>query len=852
MDSKDESMKAVNRTSKALSGFADLGTSRPTGLCARLVALGIAISFVVSSSVRADQELLSSHCAKCHGGKKAKGDFDLRSLGDHPNKENVDLWETSLDYVKAEEMPPAKQSRLSKADRRRLIQFLEQKMRLYNSQSGKSLRIQPRRLNNREFENSVRDALLLEDIGTHQPTDNLIGDSLHNGFDTHGDTLGFSKFHLEQYIESVRKIVDATILSGQRPEARRYEIDATEIIAAHTSQNTTRPERHGKPEGFDFLDPKQLAYFESFKTAPQTGWYKITIRCTGKDRGIYDAQDSGIYHGDPIRMAVQIGGRERLFDLPDEEVVEIELNEWIAGGSRLRLHYPTDGLRIRGNGNFKFQNAIAGEYLKEHDPDLYAKVVAEIKPTPSGRVRAPTSWHHWVDYWMGPRPRVLNAVVEGPLYESWPPKRQVALIGRSPKVENAEAILRPIARRAWRREVRDGELDQFVRLVQSKANQLGDTGALKEGIVAILASPPFLLLGQEDVTPQQRFTSKFSYFLESTIPDAELRQAVAAGKLSSFAGVRAEVQRRFDRSAAEPFLRAFPYAWLELNDINFMAPDPDHYRHYHRKRVSEDMIDEALHFFRHAIEQNIPLPEFISADYSFINADLAQVYDVEDVPQDSQFRKYTFTNRRRGGLLGMGAFLTVTADSLGTSPIHRAIYVMENFLGIHPSPPPADVKIEEPDVRSAKTIKEVLVAHRSDKTCASCHHTIDPFGYAFENFDPMGAWRDEYLVQLSEPQADSKRGQAAKAKGIPIDASASFLSGAEYKDITGFRQLMQTNANRNRFVRCFITKLLTYANGEEPDDYSEVEKILAVSAEHDYRIVDTVAAVIDSPLFREE
>lgn len=793
----------------------------------------------------ADEALLATHCAKCHGGQKPKGDFHLKALGVGPTQDNVDLWETSLDYVKAEEMPPAKQSRLSAQDRQRLVRFLEQKMQFYNKQTA-SWRIAPRRLNNREFENSIRDVLMIEDVGTHFPTANLIGDSLHEGFDTHGETLGFSRFHLEQYIEAVRRIVDATVLSGDQPKSRRYEIKSTDILSAHTSQNTSRPERRGKRAGFDFLDPKQQAYFESFKTVPSTGWYRIRIRCTGKDRGIYDADKTGIYHDDPIRLAVHMGDRQRVFDLPDEEFMDIELYEWMAAGSRLRFTHPTDGLRQRGNGNFKFQNAITGEYLKEHDPARYAQVLADAKPTKSGVKRPPAAWHNWVNDWMGPRPRIFSAVVEGPIYESWPPQRQTALLGQNPAVENAAAILEPIAERAWRRGVRDGELDQVVRLVQSSAKQSGDVEALKEGLVAILASPRFLLLNQESLTADERFASKLSYFLSSTIPSAELRATVAAGKLSTFEGVRAEVQRCFDDSEAESFLRAFPFAWLKLNDINFMAPDPDRYRHYHRKRVSEDMVNEAIEFFRHAVDHNVPVPEFISADYSFINADLALVYGLDDVPQDSQLRKYTFTDGRRGGLLGMGAFLTVTADSLGTSPIHRAIYVMENFLGIPPSPPPPNVKIEEPDVRSAKTIKEVLEAHRSDKTCASCHQTIDPFGFAFENFDSMGAWRDEY-IQVSDSETSGRRDQ-----GIPIDASASFLNGATYKDIIEFRQIMQTKANQDRFVRCFITKLLTSANGEEPHDYSEIAKILERSAESDYGIVDTIAAVIHSPLFREE
>lgn len=816
----------------------------------RLCANIILIALLLPHRGHADQKLLKTHCSKCHSGNKPKGDFDLQSLADVPNQDSVSLWETSLDYVKAGEMPPAKQSRLTRTQRQRIVDILEDGLRTYNSQAGHSNRTAARRLNNREFENSIRDVLMIEDVGTHQPTANLIGDSRHEGFDTHGETLGFSNFHLEQYIEAIRRIVDATILTGERPPQRRYVVTPTKILAEHTSQNTTRPERRGKRDGFDFLDPLQQAYFAQFKTAPVTGWYRITIRCTGKDRGLYDSTKTGIYDSDPIRLSVQLGDRERVFDLPDEEVREIELQEWIAAGSRLRLQHPTDGLRLRGNGNFKFQNAITGEHLKQHQPDLYAQVVAAINPKKFKRDLPPKSWHHWVDYWRGPRPRVFSAVVEGPFYESWPPDRHVALLGQNPSAENAQSILTPIAQRAWRRKVREGELDRIVALVQSQAKAADDVTALKEGIVAILASPNFLLINQSDLSADERFASKFSYLLGSTLPDADLRTKAATGKLQTYESVRAAVQHRLENNHCDPFLKAFPVGWLKLSDINFMAPDPDRFRHYHRKRVSEDMVDEVLHLFSHAVTNNIPLPELLSSNYSFVNADLAQVYGLSDGPQDSTFHKYTFTDGRRGGLLGTGAFLTVTADSLATSPIHRAIYVMENFLGIHPAPPPADVVIEEPDVRSARTIKEVLEAHRSDKTCASCHETIDPFGYAFENFDPTGAWRDTYAVLTSESAGND--GRRAKPQSVPIDASASFRNGTEYRDITEFRQLMRSDANRDRFVRCFITKLLTYANGEEPHDYTEIESIVARSAENDYRIVDTIAAVIHSPVFREE
>jgi len=817
---------------------------------ARVCLLIFTVLFGIRATF-ADEALVKMHCAKCHSGAEPKGDFSIHDLGRRASKESVDLWTTSLDRVTAGEMPPAEKSQLTPAGRLQLVQYLTDQVQRYADQTTQSLRVAPRRLNNREFENSVRDVLQIEDVGTHQPTDNLIGDSLHEGFDTHGETLGFSKFHLEQHIDSLRQIMDATILSGERPTSQRYEIESTEILSAHTSQNIKRRERRGNPEGFDFRDPKELAYFEEFSVVPATGWYRISIHCTGLDRGLYESEKTGIYDDDPIRLTVLMGNRERTYDLRDNQVMEIELTEWLAAGTRLRLRYPTDGLTLRGNGNFKFQNAIAGEYIKEHDPALYEKVASAIVTIPGRRVLKPASWHHWVDYWRGPRPRILNASVEGPFFESWPPQRQVALLGSDPTVGDAVKILQPIAERAWRREVREEELDRIVHLVQSKQKSLGDLAALKEGIVAIFASPPFLLLNTDDLTPQQRFASKLSCFLQSTIPDSDLREAVAAGRLDSFEGVHAEVKRQLATSQCDPFLRAFPFAWLKLNDINFMAPDPDRYPHYHRKRVSDDMTNEALSFFRHAIAEDLPVTELVSADYSFINADLAAVYGVDDISQDSQLRKYTFTDNRRGGLLGMGGFLTVTADSLGTSPIHRAIYVLENFLAIHPSPPPADVKIEEPDIRSAKTIKEVLAAHRSDKTCAACHQSIDPFGWAFENFDSMGSWRDTYDVISAEVEGEETSKKRARPKGIPIDASASLLSGAEYHDIVEFRQLMQTKVNRDRFVRCFVTKLLTYSNGEEPDNYSEIEKIVAKSAEHDYHIVATIAAVIDSSVFRE-
>ena len=827
-------------------------------------------ALAAGSALLANPALMEEHCGKCHNDEELKGDFSLSHLGKNSDRDTIFLWEDGLEFVTSEEMPPPEKSELSDADRERIILFLKQNVRDYHERNAGPERVGPRRLNNRELANSIADVLMIEDVGTHQPVANLVGDNLEDGFDTNANALGMSQYHLEQYITSIRKILDATLLSGKKPPAKRYIVGPDKLQLTNLSQRGRAERANRTEESIDLLDLRLFACFENFEKAPETGRYRIRIRATGIDRGIYDAEETGMYHGDPIRLRVHLGDRIRDFDLPDGEILEIELDEWIARGTRVLLSHPTDGLRMKGNGNFKFQYRITRDYLEKHNQELYQYVVREEVPVAKNRKDRPDHWVHWTKYWQGPRPRLFSAEIEGPLYETWPPKRQVALLGQEPRVENAAGILRPIAERAWRRELRQGELEPIVELVQSSAETLGAVEAFKEGIVAILVSPSFLLINPEEGDPADRFATKLSYFLRSRNPDERTLTASRSGKLDSYQAVRSEVKRRLGNGEADEFLKEFPHAWLQLDRINFMSPDPDHFPLYNRKRLSEDMIDEVLHFFRHAVENNLPVTEFLSADYSFINADLAKVYEVEGVEQDSKLRKHTFKDGRRGGLLGMGAFLTLTADTLGTSPIHRAIYVMENFLGIHPSPPPANVNIEEPDVRQAKTIKEILSAHAADETCASCHRNIDPYGYAFENFDPVGAWRDEYTMHirtrppgnaLLDIQRENERlaelglppiAMPWEDKPIPVDASAKFRNGLKYRDIVEYRRLLQSEVNRDRFVRCFIGKLLTYANGAEPENYWELEKIMARSAQHGYRIIDTIAAVIDSPLFREE
>ncbi|MEM9368970.1 MAG: DUF1588 domain-containing protein [Planctomycetota bacterium] len=802
-----------------------------------LFGVGVAL-FLLALPAWGTSPGLQERCGDCHTGEGAEGGFQLDSLGDFPNAKTIGLWVTCVDRITTGEMPPPDADELTEFEREKLLEVLRRIISAHDNGARKNIASVPRRLNNRELANSLRDALLIDHVGTHDPLGGLLGDTLHEGFDTHAESLAISEYHLERLVEAVRRVVDATILDGPRPPTKTLHITADRMAIKSLGQGRRRDRRASTPEYIDFADPRLHLYFDDFKTVPTSGHYEIRVVATGKDRNVYPSEMTAIWDNDPIQMDLHLGSRIDTFELPDEEPGTFGVDAWLGAGTRVELHFPTDGLRLRSNGNFKFQYAIAHDHLKKHDPETYRHVIKNVVPKSRSRNSNPGHWSHWVDHWQGPRPRVYSATIRGPIFQQWPPSRTTRLIGRQPSIEGAANILRPIAERAWGRRPRDGELDPIIDLVQRSQADLGDVGALKEGIVAIFTTPAFWLTHRDEGTRADRFATKLSHFLDSTLPSDRLRQQVRDGDLDSLTGVQSMLRTKLADPTQSVFCDVFPASWLQLDRINFMAPDPDQFPLFSRKDYSADMIDEVKAFFHHLVRENRPITECLTANYSFVNADLATVYGLDAFEPDSKLRRVTFEDGRRGGLLGMGAFLTLTADSLGTSPIHRAVYVMENFLGIEPTPPPPDVKIQEPDVRSAKTIKEVLAAHASDDNCASCHRGIDPYGYAFENFNPIGAWRDRY----GDPDS--------KAAGSPIDASSVFRNGNTYNNIIEYRALMASKENQERFMRCFVKKCLLYANGIEPNDFTEIERIVVAAKEDNYRFIETLARVIDSPLFR--
>jgi hypothetical protein len=248
--------------------------------------------------------------------------------------------------------------------------------------------------------------------------------------------------------------------------------------------------------------------------------------------------------------------------------------------------------------------------------------------------------------------------------------------------------------------------------------------------------------------------------------------------------------------------------------------------------MEPQIIAQTGAYFADLLQRNGPIRLLIDSDYTFMNESIGTVfYGRSDVKGES-LRKVATHDRRRGGILTQPSVMTATANGVDTSPVVRGVWLLENFLGTPPAPPPPDVEPLSPDLRKAKTIREQLAVHREQQACNRCHRKIDPLGFAFENFDPIGRWRDKY------PKARNN-----------IDASATMASGEQIADIVAFKKML---LNREKDVsRCLAEKLLTYASGRvlEPTDRGEVDRIVAELQTGGNRLRDLVHLIVQSDVF---
>ncbi|MEK6234694.1 MAG: DUF1592 domain-containing protein, partial [Planctomycetales bacterium] len=349
-------------------------------------------------------------------------------------------------------------------------------------------------------------------------------------------------------------------------------------------------------------------------------------------------------------------------------------------------------------------------------------------------------------------------------------------------------------------------------LVDVSADTATALGALRAGYTAVLCSPDFLYLKEQPGRlDNHALASRLSYFLWSSMPDQRLMDLADVGKLTDPDVAQREVDRMLDDPKSAAFTRHFTERWLRLDKLKVSPPElTGPFRVYWDRRMEPQLVSQTNAYFADLVKTNGPIRNLISSDYTFMNENIASVfYGRTDVKGES-LRRVPTNDPRRGGVLTQPAVMTATANGVDTSPVVRGVWVLENILGRPPSPPPPDVEPLSPDLRNAKTIREQLAVHRDQVACNGCHRKIDPLGFAFENFDPIGRWRDNY------PKGRGK-----------IDASTTMANGREIADVVAFKEMLLTR--EQDVVRCLAEKLLAYSSGRvlEPIDRGQVDHIVA-------------------------
>ncbi len=418
-------------------------------------------------------------------------------------------------------------------------------------------------------------------------------------------------------------------------------------------------------------------------------------------------------------------------------------------------------------------------------------------------------------------------------------KASVSVASSQPKRDLAR-LIHNFASRAFRRPTDVAVAQPYIDLAHGVLADSRDlAAALRAGYRAVLCSPRFLYF-QEQPGKLDDFAiaTRLSYLLWNRMPDDELLRLAKAGKLADPTIIHAQVERLLSHPHGRQFVRDVADQWLDLSLIDFTEPDRKLYPGFD-VIVQQSMLEETHGYLQRMLDEDLGVKYLIDSDFTFLNSRLARYYRINGISGDAVRQVTLRPQDHRGGLMTQGAILKVTANGTTTSPVIRGVWFSERLLGVEIPPPPANVPAIEPDIRGAKSIREMLAKHKADTSCAVCHVKIDPPGFALENYDPSGRWRDTYF----------RAGRGSKRKGPPIDASFVMADGRPFQDIAGFRELVL--ADQAALARNVAEKLLTYGTGASIRfaDRPTVDAIVAETAQADFGFRSLVHAVVASPIF---
>ena len=793
---------------------------------------------------------LKQYCFGCHAGDEPAAELALNSFPDDLSLiENRDVWERVLDMVTTGHMPPSEseqQPTMEESDAfvAHIEAIFEHADRTAKPDPG---RITIRRLNKVEYKNTVRDMLGVD----FDPTENFPADDVGHGFDNIGDVLTMSPLLMERYLEAAEAIATRVILVEPPPPSKRYQ-GASRLDPRHDDVPDQR---------FRLLDPTATEAWKSgpfttgatyFKMFPDEEIiYKATLYVEPEGQTPVAENDpyseTSVTETDnetpiaetdsqtPVEIALFIQGEALESVSPPEELARL-VGVDPAAENRMKI---LKTFEITSRDPKKTQTV---EFLVTGIPNIERAGIAMVKPTEgeaSAKLQIRTLW------------------AEGPLDTR--PDTQLEILACTPdipQVEQTREVLTRLLRRGYRRPPTEVEVEQLVQFVGAiQADGAKWEAAIQQAIKVILCSPKFLFRLELDDRPQSpdphpideyQLASRLSYFLWSSMPDDELLELAEKNQLTD--NLEAQVKRMLADPKATELARDFGSQWLQIQRLATVTPDKERFPTFGR-RLRAAMLKETELFVASILREDQSVLDLLTADYTFLNKELANHYGITDTQgnwmgqkktvlggeaiKGREFQRVALQGVSRGGILTHASVLTVTSNPTRTSPVKRGRWVLEQVLGSPPPPPPPDVPELEEDHEAitGTTLRERLEQHREDPACANCHAKMDPIGFALENYNAIGAFR-------------TKEGE------LEIDTTAELPDGTSFDGIADLKQILKDR--KQQFVRCLTEKMLTYALGRGLEYYDRptVDRIVTQLEFEGYRSSVLITEIVKSDPFR--
>ncbi|MGV3531499.1 MAG: DUF1592 domain-containing protein, partial [Chthoniobacteraceae bacterium] len=808
---------------------------------------------------------LNEYCVSCHGPEKEKGKLRLDTLGsDFGNPHTAAKWAEVVNAINGHEMPPEDEEKQPAPEAAgKVAAWLEEQLAQAEI-AKRSTRVVLRRLNRSEYNNTIRDLVGVD----FQPADAFPEDPPAGGFDNIGQALTISPLQMELYYAAARKILDRALVEGEQPPMIKWRFEPEE--------NTEGADRlRVKRDGNNILlndgeNPTENGFtvihhdswnkgigFRSFKV-PAEGEYIIRFRAAGRvptraqvletvkkirgaerDRRIAEKPKDKKYFDEDYERNLRHFESHRMYDYGPPRVrvgtdlggtpktvaeMDIDAPEKAPGIYEVRAKFTKEDGGVRLNYDYSVPRALENHGIQ--DKEGFAR---------------PTLLVDWVE-------------LEGPIHPTWPPASHTRILFDSPDREKdptayARAVLTRFMANAYRRPVTADEVAGKLALFE-KATAAGEPflTAIKTSLAAVLTSPNFLYLVEPEAPSTHlrrlasyELASRLSYFLWSSMPDAELFRIASTGELTKPAVMTAQIARMLKDPKSESFVKNFAGQWLGLRKVGSNPPTDTLYPEYDR-HAEVSMIRETEAFFAEILRNDLDARNLIKSDFVTINERMARYYGIPGVKGDTFRRVPAPPESRRGGLVTQASMHTITSNGTRTSPVLRGVWVLKTLLGTDPGLPVANVgeiASKVPGIDKA-TVRQRLEIHRENASCARCHDKIDPLGLALENFNAAGEWRDQ--------EGHGYNGRIEKNDPV-IDARAKMPDGSEFDGVEGLQaELLKKD---DLFLNALASQLGTYALGRELgfSDRPAVRSWISAMRGNGHSIRSLITAIVTSDQF---